>query len=112
MGGKLLVEAVQTLKAGTFLRQPQPLGFTSDPWPRDADFELDVRWSARHAFNFMRGTGNWERPYAVRLDGRRVWLETAVSYQPDAQLPQPLIHQSDDVFLQFSPGVLRATLAK
>jgi hypothetical protein len=94
-------------------RQPQPPGFTSDPWPSDADFALDMSWSARHAFNFMRGTGNWERPYFVKVAGKTVWLETAVSYDPQAHLPQPMIRQGQTAQLQFSPGVLTArTLEK
>ena len=108
MGGSLLVEAVQTLEAVTMLRQPQPPGFTSDPWPRDADFELDVRWSARHAFNFMRGTGNWERPYPIQVEGRTVWLETAVAFAPDQQLFRPIVWQKEGVQVQFTPGVLTA----
>ncbi len=106
LGGELLVEALQKLAAGTLPRQPQPPGFRSDPWPQDADFELNLSWSARHAFNFMRGTGNWERPYLVQVQEKTVWLETAVSYKPEAHLPQPMIRQGQIVQLQFTPGVL------
>ncbi|MAT99980.1 MAG: hypothetical protein CL608_22800 [Anaerolineaceae bacterium] len=109
LGGKLLVEALQKLAAGSLLRQPQPSGFSSDPWPRDADFALDTSWSAQRAFNFMRGTGNWERPYFVQVQEKTVWLETAVSCNPEATLPQPMIRQGQTVQLQFSPGVLAAT---
>jgi methionyl-tRNA formyltransferase len=110
LGGDLLVRALQKLAAGTLHRQPQPPGFSSDPWPRDADFALDMNWSARHAFNFMRGTGNWERPYVVQVQSETVWLETAVSYDPEAYLPQPMIRQGQTVQLQFSPGVLTSTV--
>ncbi len=108
MGGDLLVEALQKLTAGTLPRQPQPPGFTSDSWPQDADFALDTNWSARRAFNFMRGTANWERPYFVQVAGKTVWLETAVAFDPEAQLPQPFIRQGQTVQLQFSPGMLTA----
>jgi hypothetical protein len=56
----------------------------------------------------MRGTGNWERPYFAQVQGETVWLETAVSYDPEAQLPQPMIRQQQTVQLQFLPGVLTA----
>ncbi len=108
MGGDLLVEALQKLTAGTLSRRPQPPGFTSDSWPQDADFALDRNWSARHAFNFMRGTANWKRPYFIQVAGKTVWLETAVAFDPEAKLPQPFIRQAQTVQLQFSSGVLTA----
>ena len=110
MGGALLVEAVQKLAAGTLPRQPQPDGYRSDPWPGDNDFALDLTWSAQHAFNFMRGTANWERPYFVQLHGERIWLETAVAYHPGATQTQPIIRQGQVAHIRFSPGILQATL--
>ncbi|MEZ4594994.1 MAG: hypothetical protein R3D55_28210, partial [Chloroflexota bacterium] len=113
IGADLLVEAVQKASSGPLPRQPQPAGFGNDPWPRDIDFVLDTTWSARHAFNFMRGTDNWERPYAVQLDGRTVWLETAVSFLPDAlQSSVMMHHQNQIVSLQFSPGIIQAKQVK
>jgi methionyl-tRNA formyltransferase len=106
VGGELLLEAVRQLAAGTLPRQPQPPGFGSDSWPGDADFSLDTTWSAQHAFNFMRGTMNWERPYFVQLNGETVWLETAVSYKSDARLQTAVVRQGQLLKIQFSPGVL------
>lgn len=108
IGAKLLVETVQEAASGLLPRQPQPTGFASDPWPRDADFALDTHWSAQHAFNFMRGTSNWERPYFVQMGEQTIWLKTAVAFDPASQLPQPLIRQGDLILLQFAPGVLTA----
>ncbi|MCB8980515.1 MAG: hypothetical protein H6657_24140 [Ardenticatenaceae bacterium] len=108
IGADLLVDAVQKAAVGTLPRQIQPPGFTSDPWPQDSDFALDTGWSARHAYNFMRGTTNWERPYSVQVDGRRVWLKTAVAFDPEGHLPQPMIRQDGAVLLQFAPGILTA----
>ncbi|WP_420642603.1 methionyl-tRNA formyltransferase [Candidatus Leptofilum sp.] len=108
MGAKLLVEAVQKLAIGKLPRQPQPAGFTSDPWPSDADFALDLSWSAQRAYNFMRGTMNWERPYFVEIVGRKIWLETAVAYRPNAQQSQQQTRKNDTLFIQFSPGILQA----
>ena len=108
IAGDLLVEAVQKLTVGRLPRQPQPPGFASDPWPTDADFELDTTWSARRAFNFMRGTGSWGRPYFIQFEGRTIWLETAVAYEPKAKLTQAIVAQSPIVQIQFSPGMLTA----
>ncbi|MFZ1396983.1 MAG: formyltransferase family protein [Candidatus Promineifilaceae bacterium] len=108
IGAELLVDAVAKAAVGPLPRQPQPPGFVSDPWPREADFMLDTSWSAQHAFNFMRGTGNWERPYAVQFDGRTVWLETAVSFTQVAPIPHLIQWQGALVQVQFNPGVLTA----
>lgn len=108
IGATLLVEAVSKIATGTLPRQPQPPGFTSDPWPREADFVLDAGWSARHAFNFMRGTANWERPYAIQVGGRTVWLATAVDFLPDVSQPEPIRFSEGFALVQFTPGVLRA----
>ena len=108
IGGELLVEAVNKLAAGTLPRQPQPSGFSSDPWPREADFALDTKWTAQRAFNFMCGTQNWGRPYPVQVGEEFVWLETAVSYDSRAQLPKPFVKQEHFVQIQFLPGVLNA----
>ena len=108
LGGELLVAALQKLAVGSLARQPQPPGFSSDPWPRDADFGLDTSWSARHAFNFMRGTVNWERPYFVQVAGQTVWLETAVTYHATATQARPVMPHPEGVTIQFSPGILIA----
>ncbi|WP_420630462.1 methionyl-tRNA formyltransferase [Candidatus Leptofilum sp.] len=110
IGAELLVEAVQKLALGELSRQPQPAGFTSDPWPTDADFVLDLSWSARRAYNFMRGTMNWERPYFIEITGRRIWLETAVAYQPNAQQNEIVLQQGKTLFSQFSPGILQVVI--
>jgi methionyl-tRNA formyltransferase len=112
MGGDLLVEALQKLTAGSLPRQPQPPGFSSDPWPGDADFDFDPSWSAQRAFNFMRGTGNWGRPYPVKVDGQTIWLETAVAYEPNRQQAKSVRWQGDLVQIQCTPGILTAMLTK
>ncbi|MBK8902069.1 MAG: methionyl-tRNA formyltransferase [Anaerolineaceae bacterium] len=112
LGGHLLVTALQKLEAGTLPRLPQPPGSGSDPWPRAADFELNTNWSARRAFNFLRGTGNWERPYAIQVAGQTVWLAAAVSFNPEATLPQPILAEDSLRHIQFTPGVLTARLGQ
>jgi methionyl-tRNA formyltransferase len=107
-GGELLLKAVKGLGRGSLPRHPQPAGYTADPWPTAADFALDANWSARRAFNFMRGTAEWKRPYPITIKGQTIWLQTAVAYDPDQTLPQPVDQQGDVVSVQFSPGVLRA----
>jgi len=107
LGAEMLVEALSLIALGKLSRQPQPSGFGSDSWPRDADFDLDTAWSAQRAFNFMRGTRNWERPYSLQVDRGMVLLETAVSFDPDGQLETAVVRQKQTFQIQFSPGVLQ-----
>lgn len=110
VGGQMAVRALAQLAEGALLRQPQPAGGHYDPAPQAKDFVLERAWSARHAYNFMRGTAEWGMPYRVKglagADG--VWLETAVAYEPDGKLPQPIVYRHNQVGIQFTPGILWA----
>jgi len=108
-GGRLLLEAVHKLAQGSLPRQPQPAGGSYQPAPTLADFVLDNAWSAQRAFNFMRGTREYGRPYRLQIHGRQLWLGTAVVFQPDENQDQPIRYlDGNQVSLQFSPGVLIA----
>lgn len=86
----------------------QPLGGSYQGWPTDADFVLERSWSARHAFNFMRGTVEWHRPYWRDSAGKRYALTQAVDYHPTAQLTEDVIVQNNTIAVQCNPGVLYA----
>ncbi|MCP4361794.1 MAG: hypothetical protein GY796_27600 [Chloroflexi bacterium] len=107
-GGRLLLTAVKQLATGYLPRQPQPLGGSYQSSPQAEDFRLDTNWSAQRAFNFMRGTQEWARPYPVNVAGEEVWLRTAVACHPRQAQSRPFIRQSKAVSIQFSPGVLVA----
>jgi methionyl-tRNA formyltransferase len=109
-GGRLMVEVIRQLVIGNWERRPQPEGGTYYPAPTPDDFRLDVNWSARRAFNFMRGTAEWARPYPVHIAGKEVVLRTAVSHRPSQTLPQPILWQGHTISIQFNPGVLVARL--
>lgn len=107
-GGELLVKVLKALADGETPRRPQPGGGSYQPWPQAADFTLSTDWSARHAFNFMRGTAEWSQPYPITVAGEPFWLATALSYTPRDALAQPFILEGDTVHIQFTPGVLHA----
>jgi methionyl-tRNA formyltransferase len=110
LAGQLLVEAVQALADGRLPRRPQPAGGHYDPWPSLAAFTLSPAWSARRAFNFMRGTAEWRQPYAIYLDGERFALQAAVSYNAGEELGQPYVRSGRSLRIQFSAGVVDAVL--
>jgi len=111
LGGQLVVEVVQALELGTLARHRQPEAGTYYPSPTPDDFTIDTAWPARRAFNFMRGTAEWGRAYALQIDGRRLSLRSALSYSADQTLDAPLVQSAAEAWIQFAPGVLRARTA-
>ncbi|KAA3656641.1 MAG: hypothetical protein DWQ04_30530 [Chloroflexi bacterium] len=108
VGGDLMVDALQRLANNNLPRKPQPAGFAADPLPRDADFELNLNWSARRAFNFMRGTGGWKRPYVITINNQLIKLQVAIDFQPHQILSHPIATNGNQVIIQLNPGVLFA----
>lgn len=109
-GGNLLLGVIRQLAMGQRPQQPQAADSSQQSWPTAADFRLDRQWSARHAYNFMRGTDEWRQPYPVTIDGEDLLLRRPLIYQPDGVLGQAMIRNGVEVAIQFMPGVLHALL--
>lgn len=110
-GGRLLLQAVQKLAAGNLPRQSQSDDGSYQSAPLHEDFRLDLSWSAQRAFNFMRGTQEFSRPYPLPIEGKELWLRTAVSYQADQVQAQTIIYREANVVtIQFASGVLTARI--
>ena len=108
LGGRLMVEVVQALERGTLSRRKQPAGGSYYPSPSTNDFTISTTWPARRAFNFMRGTAEWGRPYIVEVDGERLVLKSAVSYSATETLGYSYVRSGNEVWVKFTPGVLQA----
>ncbi len=111
LGAELMVAALRSLGGGTLALQPQPPGGGYEPWPASGSWWIEAIWTARRAFNFMRGTESWGQLYRLRVAGRDLALAGALSFAPDAVLGAPLREQGETVQIQMSPGVLCARLA-
>ena len=70
----------------------------------------NAQWSARRAFNFMRGTAAWGYPYRLTGHDTTLWLQTALDFDLQQQLDRPLLRTGREALIQFAPGVLRATV--
>jgi methionyl-tRNA formyltransferase len=110
LGGDLLVRALDGLADGTITPHPQPEGGWANPLPQIKDFHLDRNWSARRAFNFMRGAAEWGRPFVLDLPMRHLSLARALSYNESAKLGHAAHIDGHHALIQFSPGVLEANL--
>jgi hypothetical protein len=63
------------------------------------------------AFNFIRGTSDWQRTYPIEVAGQHFTLKQALFYSRHEVLDQPYRTLGEQIDIQFSPGVLRALLA-
>jgi methionyl-tRNA formyltransferase len=107
-GGRLLVETLRRFAAGEVARMPQPPGGSHQGVPQPEDFALDVGWSARRAFNFIRGTAEWGEAYPVYAGAERLVLREALAFDQDAVLDAPFERTGHITRVQFTPGVLTA----
>lgn len=107
-GLDLLRDVLAELSQGIVRRRPQPPGGSYQGFPTAADFALSTSWSARRAFNFMRGTADYRLPYRVDVGGESLWLESAEAFSPDDATGRPLARDGSRVLIRFNPGTLRA----
>ncbi len=110
--GDLALEALAAAAGGVALPQePQHQAIASTQGvPVPADFDVPVAWSARRAFDFLRGTAEWGRPYRI-LTGDRAWVtRTATACQPAAVLGRAWEREGSRLRVQFAPGVLEITV--
>ena len=60
-GAELLLDVLHQLEKEHLVRRAQPPGGSYFSVPQASDFEIETTWSAQRAFNFMRGTNEWQR---------------------------------------------------
>jgi methionyl-tRNA formyltransferase len=109
-GARLLVEALEAIAAGSLRRTPQPhIDLPTAPVPTDADFVITRDWSARRAFNFIRGLGEWGRPMTIAVGDARFSVRETVSYDEEATMSAPMQRVDRHIRIRCSPGVLAVT---
>jgi methionyl-tRNA formyltransferase len=109
-GARLLVEALEAIAAGSLRRRPQPhIDLPTAPVPTAADFVVTPDWSARRAYNFIRGVGEWGRPMTIAIGDERLSVREAVSYDEEATMSVPMQRVARHVRIRCSPGVLTVT---
>jgi methionyl-tRNA formyltransferase len=109
-GARLLVEALEAIAAGRSMRRPQPqVDLPPAPVPTDADFVITPDWSARRAYNFLRGVGEWGRPMTISVGEERFIVREAISYDAEATMGEPLQRVDRRLRIRCSPGALVIT---
>jgi methionyl-tRNA formyltransferase len=111
-GGGLMVEALGLIERDALATREQDEGQASyHPRPTQDDFQISTQWTARRAFNFIRGTEEWGCAYPVTIEGQRFAIGSALSYSAEHELDKPYTLIGRELWAQFSPGVLRAVVA-
>jgi methionyl-tRNA formyltransferase len=111
LGGQLMVEVLQAVERGDLTPQPQPAGAeTYHSAPTAGDFAMDAAWSARRAFNFMRGTAEWGQEYSIDIGGEHLFLQSAIDFENEETLDAPYRRLGTEILIRLTPGVLRARL--
>lgn len=108
LGGEMLLEGLEQIAAGRAPRRPQPAGGSYQPHPTAKAFTLDLNWSARRSYNFMRGTAEWNHPYTLHIGSKKLKLSTADSYHATQKIARPYEEKDGRYLIQFSPGTLLA----
>jgi len=94
---------------GSFSRKPQPeAGASYQSRPSRSDLVIPILWTARRAFNFIRGAGEWG-PFEIVVAGEKLRVSEALTYSPDARLGQPYRREGGELWVEFEEGVVRMT---
>ena len=113
-GAELLTEMLQQLSRNTPRRQPQdPKLAHYQTKPQPQDFRLDCTWSVRHAFNFMRATHTFAKPYAYLAPSpgpQEFLLHEAIGFEI-CNPPRTVKRENDLLHLPFKDGILMTTYA-
>ena len=107
-GAELMLSMISQIEEGSVQGTPQSEQLASYyPYPSAEDFELDTRWTAEHAFNFMSATQKFAEVYRCETDGYCFYLKQALDYDNNRYLEACEI-KGDRVYIPFKEGVLTA----
>lgn len=76
--------------------------------PSAKDFTLSLNWSARHAYQFMRGTQRMQQPYPIIVANKDLLLTRAKSYSGKRNDNSVIFEGEDIININFKSGSLRA----
>jgi methionyl-tRNA formyltransferase len=81
---------------------------SAHPWPRDEDFSLDPRWSAKRAFRFARATAALGRPYPMETGEGALLIQRVLDFDAEGTLEQTVSEAGGVLTIRFAEGTLRA----
>lgn len=111
-GAQLLLDVCNKLEQEKVERIPQ-VGGSYQLSPCVADFSVQTTWTARRAFNFIRGTRAWGIPHTVNidgadLDGDPIRLASVLAWTDDSAEPGSVLGHDGFVIIGMAKGTLVA----
>jgi methionyl-tRNA formyltransferase len=106
-GAELLIDA---LDQNPIPRRPQPVGaiYPIATMPQQKDRLIPTSWSARRAFNFIRGADEWG-PFEVDVNGERIKVREVLRCTLGEQMKKAIEEKGGETKIQFADGVLIAS---
>jgi methionyl-tRNA formyltransferase len=102
VGSRLLADALRSGASG----RPQPeAGASRQRLPRPDDLEIPTSWSARRAFNFIRGAADWG-PFTITTRDGQLVVQEATSFDPAGGTAGAIRRMEDRTEVGFSPGTV------
>ncbi|MEZ4833420.1 MAG: hypothetical protein R2873_15790 [Caldilineaceae bacterium] len=98
------------LEQGNAQRIPQ-VGGSYQPSPSAEDFAIPVTWTARRAFNFIRGVQAWGVRFTVQRAGAPLRLSSALAWTDDPAEPGSVVGKDGLVLVGMAEGTLIAESA-
>lgn len=110
----LLLTVLDALSNGKVEATPQTGEPSYQGLPKPADFSLDLSWTARRAFNFMRAAAHWNQPFLLKVEnGKTLRLHQAVSWDSDLDRKgyrDGVVSRGETIEIRFDDGLLVATV--
>jgi methionyl-tRNA formyltransferase len=104
VGARLLVEALRSPGPGR--PRPQPTaGASRQGFPTQADLEVPTSWTARRAFNFIRGAAHWG-PFTITGNDASMRVAQAVSFSSEGGEAGAVRDTDAGYEVGFSPGTV------
>ncbi len=108
-GAILLASAVRVLAEGKIEPMPQDeTRATGYSFPRPENFIVTPDWSARRAYNFIRGVGMRPEPISIAVGDQVFGVVAALDFDEQGALSSSWQIEYDELWLQCAPGVLHA----
>lgn len=108
-GSQLMFKLLDDVSKGqlSFFKQCHKK-FSYQSYPVKSDFVVDTKWSAQHAYNFMKATEVFNQSYLCQIGVYRYLLDKAIGYDNNDSLQVAKV-TGNLLDIPFSSGVLTTT---
>jgi methionyl-tRNA formyltransferase len=71
---------INILNTADFTCKPQMGAGSHQSWPTEEDWHIPTDWTVQRAFNFMRGTDEWQHPFTLLTQPKMLVVRHAADY--------------------------------